>query len=185
LIVDDSPVIRLLLQRMLSSYGECESAKDGQEAIDIYGRSLREDTPFDLVCLDLGLPAVSGADVLEKIRALEALPGSTVKSRVLVITASGELSQVDAIRRQGADGYLIKPIDKEKLSEYLKSFGFLSEPVEAESHEDPIQRMVAMCDKDTISASVLTRLIASMAGSIGRQLSGPSAQAAFPTAKEL
>jgi two-component system chemotaxis response regulator CheY len=170
LIVDDSPVIRILLQRILAAYGECELAKDGQEAIDIYSRGLGDGLPFDLVCLDLGLPEVSGPDVLVKIRALEAQNASAAKSRVLVITASSELKNVDAVQREGADGYLIKPINKEKLLAYLKAFDLLSSPAAAEPGESPIQRVEAMCDLDAIPASVLTRLIQRMAVSIGRQL---------------
>jgi two-component system chemotaxis response regulator CheY len=184
LIVDDSPIIRLLLQRILASYGECELAKDGHEALDAYRRRQSEGPPFDLVCLDLGLPLISGADVLEKIRALEAANGSPVKSRVLVITASSELVQVDAVQRQGADGYLVKPIDTQKLAEYLKSFGFLRGSAEAESPESQIHRLEGMCDLDAIPASVLGRLIQRMAGSIGRQLSSLPAQPALSTPKE-
>jgi two-component system, chemotaxis family, chemotaxis protein CheY len=184
LIVDDSPVIRLLLQRILTSYGECESAKDGQEAIDTYCRSVREGVLFDLVCLDLGLPEISGADVLEKIRALEAQNGSPVKSRVLVITSSSESGQVDAVQRQGADGYLVKPIDKKKLLEYLKSFGFLSLPTGAEPGESPIQKLEALCDTDTIPTPVLARLIQRMAGSIGRQIPELSTRPASSTTKQ-
>jgi two-component system, chemotaxis family, chemotaxis protein CheY len=171
LIVDDSPIIRLLLQRILRSYGECEFAKDGQEAVDTYSRNLSDGPFFDLVCLDLGLPVISGADVLEKIRSLEIEKRSPVKARILVITASSELLQVDAVQRQGADGYLVKPIDRQKLDTYLKSFGFLQMPEGTESAESPIQRLETMCDMDTIPASVLARLIQRMAVSIGRQLS--------------
>jgi two-component system chemotaxis response regulator CheY len=183
LIVDDSPVIRILLQRILAAYGECEQAKDGQEAIDSYSRALSEGPPFDLVCLDLGLPEVSGPDVLVKIRALEAQNASAAKSRVLVITASSELKSVDAVQRQGADGYLVKPINKDKLLAYLKSFGLLCLPA-SEPDASPIQRLEKMCDMDTIPASVLTQLIQRMAVSIGRQLPEPPTQSTSSTTQE-
>jgi two-component system, chemotaxis family, chemotaxis protein CheY len=173
LIVDDSPIIRLLLQRLLSNYGECESAKDGQEAIDAYTRHLSADPPFDLVCLDLGLPKIAGMKVLEKIREIEARNGSPIKSRVLVITGSTELSQVE-VMRQGADGYLVKPIDDERLVKYLRAFGFSAAPTGLGPRESPIDRVEAMCEMDTIPAIVLARLIQRMAGSIGRQLSDRS-----------
>ena len=176
LIVEDSPVIRLLLQRMLASYGESELAKDGQEAVDAYSRSVSEGPPFDLVCLDLGLPLISGADVLEKIRALEAQSGRATKSSVLVITGSSELDLVDALRRKGADGFLVKPIAKETLVGYLNTFGLLNRTAEPEPREGPIPSLEAMCDMDQIPAPALARLIQRMAGSIARQLSDHSKQ---------
>jgi two-component system, chemotaxis family, chemotaxis protein CheY len=124
LIVDDSPVIRLLLMRILKDYGECASARDGLEAIDTYRRSLNENLPFDLICLDLGLPGIHGVDVLREVRALHAQSGSLLKPRVLVITASSELSEVEAVIQLGADGYLVKPLVKQRLFEYLTAFGF-------------------------------------------------------------
>jgi two-component system chemotaxis response regulator CheY len=173
LIVDDSPIIRLLLQRLLISYGECESAKDGQEAIDAYTRHLSADPPFDLVCLDLGLPKIDGMEVLEKIREIEAKNGWPVRSRVLVITASTELSQGE-VMRQGADGYLLKPIDNERLVKYLRAFGLSGVSAGLGPCESPINRVEAMCDMDTIPVVVLARLIQRMAASIGRQLSDRS-----------
>jgi two-component system chemotaxis response regulator CheY len=165
LIVDDSPIIRILLKNMLTGYGECELAKDGREAMDAYDRSLRESLFFDLICLDLGLPTISGIEVLRQIREREAQNGSPVKARVLIITASSESSEVESLKGHGADGYLIKPIVKERLIEYVKSFGLL------DSCENLIQRIDAMCRLDTILPSVLAPLIQHMAASIGRQLS--------------
>ena len=101
-----------------------------------------------------------------------------------MITASGDLVQVDAVQRQGADGYLVKPIDKVTLVEYLKSFGIQPLSAAAEPRDVAIQSIEAMCDLDTIPASVLARLIQRMAGSVGRQLSDPSGQSASSTTKE-
>ncbi len=184
LIVDDSPVIRSLLQRLLTSYGRCESVSDGQRAIDTFCRYLSEGDPFSLVCLDLGLNGITGADVLEKIRTAEKENGSAVKCRVLVITASSALTDVEAVRRHGADGYMVKPINKEKLAEYMTTFGFQCTPAAGEPVESQIQRIEEMCGRDAIPVAVMARLIQRMAGSIGRQLSATAAQSAAPMAKD-
>jgi two-component system, chemotaxis family, chemotaxis protein CheY len=169
LIVDDSPVIRLILQRDLANYGEVESVQNGHEAIDAFTRRLGEGSPFHLVCLDLGLPDIPGTDVLEGIRALEAKSGSPLKSRVLVITASSESSEVEAARQRGADGYIIKPIDKRKLAEYLESFGLSGASAGTELWEIPVKHVEELCGKDSIPAAVLAQLIQRMADSIYRQ----------------
>jgi two-component system chemotaxis response regulator CheY len=170
LVVDDSPIIRILLKNILAAYGECELAKDGREAIDAYDRSLREGLAFDLICLDLGLPTISGIEVLEEIRKREVQSGSSLKARVLIITASTELHEVESVKGRGADGYLIKPIVKERLIEYLTSFGLL------DGCENLIRRIDTMCGLDTIPPSVLAPLLQRMAASIARQLSNIPAQ---------
>ncbi|MEO8592007.1 MAG: response regulator [Candidatus Solibacter sp.] len=183
LIVDDSPVIRILLQRVLGGYGECEVAKDGQEGFDTYSRSLGEGVPFDLVCLDLGLPLISGPEVLCRIRALEAESTPPVQARILVITASSEHDMVDTVRRQGADGYLVKPVDRKKLAGYLRLFGFTNLQAGAAPAGDPIQALEELCDQDMIPPPVLARLIERMAGSMGRQLSRHSLRPATQAAR--
>ena len=174
LIVDDSPVIRLVLQRILVSYGTCDLAKDGTEALEAHALSLSEGRPFDLVCLDIGLPGIQGSEVLARLRELEAKTPGSVRTRVIVITASTELGDVEAFHKQGADGYVVKPVNKDKLIEYLKNFGLLGGPAE-KSHEKRIEEVEAMCAADELPMAVLAKLISSMAGSIGRQSSGRTA----------
>jgi len=184
LIVDDSPVIRLLLNRILASYSECELAKDGQEGIDAYSRGVRDGMPFDLICLDLAIPSISGREILEKIRALEAASGSPVRSRILVITSSAEKELVDTVRRQGADGYLVKPVERLKLIDILKTFGLLRLPPGAAPCEDPVQCFETLLERDAIPPSSLTGLMQRMAASMQRQLAGVSALSAASAAKE-
>jgi len=177
LIVDDSPVVRVLLERMLERYGECVSVADGERAIAVYSRRLGEDAPFELVCLDLGLNGMPGTDVLRKIREVETARSPVFKSRVLVVTSSSAVTDVDAVRREGADGYIVKPIDEAKLSEYLVAFGFRRTSEGKEPAETAINSLESMCDQDAIPATVLARLIQRMACSISRQLPTVSAQA--------
>jgi sigma-B regulation protein RsbU (phosphoserine phosphatase) len=110
LVVDDSPVIRLLLCRVLEARGyRVESAESGEAALQrLAGR------PPDLLFLDVALPGISGLDVLRAVRA------RGLDTAVILITASGsEAVAVEALRG-GADDYLRKPFSNEEFAAVLE-----------------------------------------------------------------
>src|SRR5436305_8396992 len=122
LIVDDSPTIQILLEHVLGAHGECDVAQNGQVALYAYHRALEEGAPYDLICLDLGLPYIKGSEVLAKIRESEALRQSSARTRIIVITGSRDADELRRVYEQGADCCLPKPIDPSKLLEQLKTF---------------------------------------------------------------
>jgi two-component system OmpR family response regulator/two-component system response regulator QseB len=70
---------------------------------------------FDLVVLDLGLPRLSGMELLRRLRARkETLP-------VLILTARDALADKIAGLDAGADDYLVKPIDLDELAARLRA----------------------------------------------------------------
>jgi DNA-binding NtrC family response regulator len=71
--------------------------------------------PAALVVLDIGLPDMSGLQALAQIRVRDPdLP-------VLVITAHGNLQNAVEAKKQGASGYLVKPLDLRELEATLRS----------------------------------------------------------------
>jgi type IV pilus assembly protein PilB len=106
LLVDDDPVTRELARFILgtANYSVTQVA-DGQEAID----ALHEAEPVSLMILDLDMPRVTGLDVLKRIRA----DRSTAAMPVIVLTGSD--SSEGAVMDAGADDYIRKPIDPERL----------------------------------------------------------------------
>jgi DNA-binding response OmpR family regulator len=99
LIVDDDRALRLALSTLLAEAGhQIESAGDGPEAL-----RLLHDRPFDIVLLDIGLPSMSGLDLLARARALATPP------LVIMMTADDTpQSLVEAVKRQ-AYRYIRKP----------------------------------------------------------------------------
>jgi DNA-binding response OmpR family regulator len=77
---------------------------DGEAAL----RAVTE-TPFDLIILDVGLPHLDGFEVLRRLRA------QGVHSRVLMLTARGELNDRLTGLQLGADDYLTKPFAMQEL----------------------------------------------------------------------
>jgi two-component system chemotaxis response regulator CheY len=171
LVVDDSPTIRILLQHILASYGECDVVQNGQEATDAHGRGLSDGCPYDLICLDLGLPYFDGIAVLSKIRAAEAQRQLPMKARIVVVTASREPGRVQEASELGADACLLKPVVAEQLIQHLKDFGLVGDDDAAKAYGVPVRQIQQMCAADEIPVAVLVGMIRTLANSIDRQSS--------------
>jgi CheY-like chemotaxis protein len=122
--VEDDPNDVFLLQRAMKKAGvenPLQITTDGEEAID-YLRGAgkfadREKFPFPtLILLDLKLPRVMGLEVLRIIRQQHgnALP-------ILILSASSEESDIAAAYRLGANGFLTKPAQNDKLEEIVRA----------------------------------------------------------------
>jgi CheY-like chemotaxis protein len=109
LLVDDDRGLRHVLSSLLTKAGHTvESAGDGPEAV----RRLEHDS-FDIVLLDLGLPGMSGLEVLAHARALPVPP------LVIVMTADDTSETLlEAVRRQ-AYRYLRKPFKPNEVVEII------------------------------------------------------------------
>jgi DNA-binding NtrC family response regulator len=105
LIIDDEAAIRESLELLLDLEGfAVASASDGAT-----GMQMLEESVFDLVLLDLALPGQSGFEILQAIRTRHAnLP-------VVMITAYGTVQNVVEAMQQGANNFIQKPWDNEKL----------------------------------------------------------------------
>lgn len=105
LIVEDEPGISDFLTRGLRAEGYSTLAVGtGEAALD----ALKDD-PFQLVILDVMLPAMSGHEVCAKMRFREDM------TPILMLTALGETGDKIAGLRKGADDYMTKPFDFDEL----------------------------------------------------------------------
>ena len=104
LVVDDDPAILRTLAIGLRGHGyEPRTAADGRSAVAL-GRT----APPDLVILDLGLPDISGVEVLTQLRTFSQVP-------VIVLSArDGSEDKVEALDA-GADDYVTKPFGMAEL----------------------------------------------------------------------
>ena len=112
LIVDDDHKNRILMEGFLESTGECFHAESGPDAIDAFQSAWRDWRPFDLILLDIMMPEMDGAEVLERIRDLEKQKQvvDRHKVKILMVTASARQSTVVQCIKKGCDGYIVKPI---------------------------------------------------------------------------
>ncbi|HHU29165.1 MAG: response regulator [Bacillota bacterium] len=121
LVAEDDIVSRKFLCKFLSRYGECDQAVDGMEAIDAYIVAIKDQKPYDLICLDIMMPKVDGIKALKTIRDLEKQNNIPKDKRVKVIvtTALAETTCVKNAFSLGCEAYAPKPIDTRKLTEIL------------------------------------------------------------------
>src|SRR5438105_15350477 len=113
LVIED----KILLARQIASsiteaWNNPVVIHDGKEA-------LREavDAPFDLIVLDIGLPRMDGFEVLRQMREQH------VTSRVLILTARGQVNDRVTGLQLGADDYLAKPFAMQELLARVRALG--------------------------------------------------------------
>ncbi len=109
LIIDDEESIRDSLTMALSRHYAVTARASGTEAL----AELERLQP-DLILLDIGLPDMSGLDVLEAIRAKAA------HAAVIMITAFEDLDTVISAMKRGAFDYLVKPLRMDALKHCLE-----------------------------------------------------------------
>jgi two-component system chemotaxis response regulator CheY len=128
LIVEDDMTSRLLLRKMLEPFGNCDVAVNGQEAVETYKQALEGGKPYTLVCLDIMMPEMDGQTALKVIRGHEAAMGClpSQAAKVIMTTALRDIENVTNAYRELCDGYLVKPIERDKLVALLKDLDLLA-----------------------------------------------------------
>ncbi|HBO97550.1 MAG TPA: two-component system response regulator [Candidatus Omnitrophica bacterium] len=115
LIVDDAPIIRLMLKDILTAngYAVVGEGGDGNEGVEKF----KELSP-DLVTMDITMPEKDGIRAMEEILALDQ------KARIIVITAIDQRESLMEAIRVGAADYIIKPFETDRvLSAVRRAFG--------------------------------------------------------------
>ncbi len=105
LIIEDEPNLRAQLQKYLQENGfAVDIAKDGEA-----GLFMGHEYSFDMAIVDLGLPKLSGIEVIKQWRKMEkSFP-------ILILTARGKWQDKVEGLEAGADDYLVKPFHNEEL----------------------------------------------------------------------
>jgi len=126
LIVEDDFGSRRFLQSILRDHTRSDVVVDGQEAIDAFSLSWEENDPYRLILLDIMMPNVDGHSALREIRTIEKRIGvqPADQAKVVMTTALEDPKNVvEAYYQGGADSYLVKPIDQEKLFQAIEELG--------------------------------------------------------------
>ncbi len=128
LIAEDDFIARKYLKEIMSPYGDCDVVVDGEEAVQAFRLAWQEKKPYDLICLDIMMPKMDGQEALKQIREIEKSIGikGSAEVKVIMITALSDPKNVfEAYYKGGATSYIVKPIDRAKLIEELRSFNLI------------------------------------------------------------
>src|SRR5947208_4038487 len=119
IVEDEVRLARQIASALVEAGHDPVMAHDGESALD---RALQ--SSFDLIILDVGLPRIDGFEVLRRLHSEHAA------SRVLVLTARGELKDRVAGLQLGADDYLPKPFAMQELVARVRALSrrFAEEP---------------------------------------------------------
>jgi two-component system chemotaxis response regulator CheY len=111
-IIDDSQfVIKHLMQILLSrDFEVVGTAENGKEGIELVKKLKGQ---VDLVTLDITMPEMDGIQVLKEIKLIDP------NIIVVMVTALGTAEAVKEAIKYGAKGYIVKPIDREKVIERI------------------------------------------------------------------
>jgi DNA-binding response OmpR family regulator len=139
LVVDDDRALRHAITGLLQDAGDrTEQASDGPEALEI----LRQQ-PVDLMLLDIGLPGMSGLDVLARAREAQSPP------RVVMMTADDTAEALLRSFRGQAHWFVRKPFPPtrivEVVTDVLRASAAASLPIEVVSARPDWLELVAPC----------------------------------------
>lgn len=130
LIVEDDILSRMLLYSILSRFGECDIAENGEQAVDIVRASLEEGKPYDVMCLDIIMPVLDGYKALLEIRKIERSEGIKEHKlmKVIMVTALDDFDHiVNSFEDGQCEAYLAKPIKEKEILEHLYDLELIEE----------------------------------------------------------
>lgn len=115
LIVDDSPVMRTFIRRVLGLSGfevrACLEAGNGEEAL-----ALLDTGDVDVILTDINMPVMNGEQLLEKLSSNEVWKNIPA----LVVSTDATKERILRMLSLGAEGYVSKPFSPETLREELE-----------------------------------------------------------------
>lgn len=122
LLVEDNPQDAELTMRALRSRGAIVRlvwARDGAEALDMLFAPGSSGAPPRFVLLDLKLPKVDGHEVLKRLKH----DPRTRSVPVVILSSSGERSDVMRAYDEGANSYVVKPVGYEQFRDTIADLG--------------------------------------------------------------
>ncbi len=119
LVAEDNEINALLMRSLLTRLGHhVVITTNGEAALESWLSARSAGTPYDLVLMDIQMPQLDGIETTKRIRAREAgQPGR--QTAILALTANTLVEDRYACFEAGMDGFLIKPLDRDKLADAL------------------------------------------------------------------
>ncbi|WP_342114073.1 ATP-binding protein [Pseudoduganella sp. OTU4001] len=158
LVVDDGVDGRHLLRSLLVPAGfDVYEASDGVEALDAIAREQPE-----LVLMDWRMPVLDGLEATRRLRADRSLP----QPRVVMLTASAFEEERQQALAAGADDFLRKPVEQDKL------FRVLAQQLDVEYADTVLAAPAPAADAEAASAALTPAALATLPSALRSELHG-------------
>jgi CheY-like chemotaxis protein len=119
LVAEDNEINALLMRSLLARLGHnVVITTNGEQAMGSWLSAMSAGTPYDLVLMDIQMPRLNGIETTKQIRTHEA-GQSGRRTPILALTANTLVEDRHACFEAGMDGFLVKPLDREKLADAL------------------------------------------------------------------
>jgi PAS domain S-box-containing protein len=119
LVAEDNEINALLMRALLTKLGHRPTiAGNGEAAVESWAAARAAGAPYDLILMDVQMPQMDGLEAARRIRAAEG-NGGEKHARILALTANAYPEDRDAALAAGMDGFLVKPLDAERLREAI------------------------------------------------------------------
>ncbi len=116
LVVDDNRTSGRIIEHMLKNARlEVTVLDSGQKALETLGKAGGRDGVYDLCLIDLGMPDLDGFTLARRIRAMDGMKGA-----VLIALAASMQRDARKSKEAGFDGFLSKPVRRNKLLQMIK-----------------------------------------------------------------
>ncbi len=119
LIVEDDPMVAMINEQYVcknTNFTVVKSCRNGQEALDYLNN-----TPVDLIIMDVFMPYMDGIETLKKIREKK------IDSEVIMVTAANDPVTLEETMHLGVIDFLIKPFAYERFQVALEKFAAKTE----------------------------------------------------------
>jgi PAS domain S-box-containing protein len=119
LVAEDNEINALLARALLTRLGHRPTiAADGAATVAAWRAAQAAGEPFSLILMDVHMPGSDGIEAARRIRAAEAEQG-LAHTPIIALTANALEEEREACRLAGMDGFLTKPLDRERLKTTL------------------------------------------------------------------
>lgn len=123
LLIDDNPATNFFNKKLIESDDCTEQVivcPNGKEAVNVLTKSLVGEIELcpGLILLDLNMPVMNGWEFLDEYSKFD----ETLRKEIKVVMLTTSLNNDDKVKskEKGADGYMIKPLNKQELREFLE-----------------------------------------------------------------
>ena len=131
LIAEDSEFQRLHLAKILSDYGTCDQAENGDQAIELARQALAAGNFYDLIVMDILMPGTNGHAALKHIVEMQLASGidqDKIAKVIMLSSLSDPENILTAQFDEGADIYITKPYEPEIVVESLANLNLIDIP---------------------------------------------------------